>query len=178
MGLEILYDFFDGGGEGVVLDEGGGLALGGVVAAEELEAAGYQGFDAGVLIDGGAVAGVGSALGVLLWVEDVAGGGLFGVGVVDLEPFADLVLGPHGVVEVDGVGCAVHGGDDPDLVCRDAVAELEAVEGVLDGAEEVAVVDGVAVVDLLALALELDELVEVGEVPVVVLVDEVGVGGG
>ena len=178
MGLEVLYDFFDGGGEGVALDEDGGLALGGVVAAEELETADLEGFDAVVLIGGRAVAGVGSALGVLLWVEDVAGGGLFGVGIFDLEPLADLVLGPHGVVEVEVVGCAVHGGYDLDLVCGDAVAELEAVEGVLDGAEEVAVVDGVAVVDLLAFALELDELVEVGEVPVVVLVDEVGVRGG
>ena len=58
VGLEVLYDFFDGGGEGVALDEDRGLALGGVMAGEELETAWEQCFDAGVLIDGRAVAGV------------------------------------------------------------------------------------------------------------------------
>jgi hypothetical protein len=176
--LQVLHDLFDGCGEGVALDEGHCLTFGGVVAAEQLEAAGDEGFDAGVLVDPGAVVGVGRAGGIFLREEDVAGGWLFGLGVVDLEPLAHVVLGPHGVVEVDGVGGAVHGGDDLDLVCGDAVAEVEAVHGVLDDAEEAAVVDGVDVVHLLAAALELEDLVEFGKLPVVLLVDEVGVGGG
>ena len=134
-------------GKGKMADQSVRLLFGRRVTAQELNPARLKRLDAGVLKRRGVVIRIRGRSSSLMQV-DIAQRWFSSLRIIHLEPFTELVLLPHAVVEVEHIRRAVHRGNHFDIIRNDTKSEVEAVQRVLDIVQELTFINASDVVNL------------------------------